>query len=114
MKITDYENVIRESVQIESEDDENWGWYVTAIGDNKVSIRWGYFDYIEESLNIVIRVDEISNGKNDTEYMIVACLPCHNEYGVLVGKHFWDDCDNLEDGFIIAIDKIVKLAKKLY
>ena len=114
MKITDYENVIRESVQIESENDENWDWYVTAIGDNKVSIRWGYLDYIEESLNIVIRVDEIPNGKNDTEYMIVAWLPCHSEYSVLVGKHFWDDCDNLEDGFIIAIDKIVKLAKKLY
>ena len=114
MEIKNYENVIREAVQIESENDKNWDWYVEAIGDNKVAIRWGYLDYIEESLNIVIRVDEIHNGKNDIEYMLTGCLPCHSNYGVLVGKHFWDDCNNLEDGFIIVIDKIVKLAKKLY
>lgn len=114
MEIKKFEKTIREQIQIESENDKNWSWYVHAIGDNKVAIRWGYLDYLEESLNIVIRVDEIYNSKNDIEYMLVGCLPCHSEYSVLVGKHFWDDCDNLEDGFIIVIDNIVKLAKELY
>ena len=113
MKITDFENVIRKQVLAESENDKNWDWRVSSIDEYKVYIHWGYFDYLNEPKHIVIRVDDLCV-EDDDEYMLIGYLPCGSEFTVLVGKHFWDDCENLNEGFSSVIHGIIGLAKKIY
>lgn len=47
----DYKDLIREKVAKINERDTNWKWSVKSISSKKVSIRWGYLDYLEEKNN---------------------------------------------------------------
>ena len=114
MKITDFEKVIRDQVQIESENDKNWEWNVSSIDDEKVCIHWGYFDYLNEPKHIVIRIDDLCV-EGDEEYMLVGYISSsYSEFNVLVGKNFWDDCEDLKEGFSMVVHGVVALAKDLY
>ena len=105
MKITDFEKVIRDQVQIESENDKNWEWNVSSIDDEKICIHWGY---------IVIRIDDLCV-EGDEEYMLVGYISSsYSEFNVLVGKNFWDDCEDLKEGFSMVVHGVVALAKDLY
>lgn len=110
MNILDYKNVIEEAVKIENTADTEWGWKLVAIGENKASIRWGYFDYLEDNRNIVVRIDEYQDG--DTG--VLGFLPNGSEVFVLCGKNFWDDCETIEQGLQKVIHGIAKKAKHIY
>ena len=111
MKINDFSNIIKQAVEAES--DHNWNWYVRSIDEEKILIRWGYFDYLNEPKYVVVRCDDLSI-PTDEEYMIVGYLPCGSEYTVLVGTNCWDDCDSLEEGIKMAIHGIIALARHIY
>lgn len=73
MDFREYEALIKEKVAQKNEKDTNWKWSVKSIGKTKVSIRWGYLDYLEEKKNcFILEVD------NDCGEWIYAMTP-HRE-----------------------------------
>lgn len=67
-----YSELIRATVADENERDANWKWSVKSIDKNKVRIRWGYLDYLEETQNcFIITLDCNEEAGN----WIWACLP---------------------------------------
>lgn len=66
--LRNYADLIRELVAVESKKDPNWKWSVKSIGKEKVSIRWGYLDYLEEKENcffLVMENDKENSGIGD-------------------------------------------------
>ena len=49
--LRNYKDLIRELVAKENDKDKNWRWSVKSISKNRVRIRWGYLDYLEEKEN---------------------------------------------------------------
>lgn len=56
--LRDYGVQIRQLVAAENEKDENWKWSVKSISKNRVSISWGYLDYIGEKNTFSITANE--------------------------------------------------------
>ena len=52
--LRNYADLIRQLVKEEDRKDPNWKWSVKSISKNKVRIRWGYLDYLEEKENCFI------------------------------------------------------------
>lgn len=65
-----YKDLIRAEVAAMNDRDKNWKWSVKSISQKKVSIRWGYLDYLEEKQNCFILKLEHFAGD-----VIWACLP---------------------------------------
>lgn len=67
-----YSELIRAAIAGVNERDRNWKWSVKSIGKNKVRIRWGYLDYLEEEQNcFIVTLDCCEEAGN----WIWACLP---------------------------------------
>ena len=49
--LRNYKDLSRELVAKENDKDKNWQWSVKSINKNRVRIRWGYLDYLEEKEN---------------------------------------------------------------
>ncbi len=62
--LRNYADLIRQLVAEEDEKDPNWKWSVKSIGKDKVRIRWGYLDYLEEKDNCFIL--EMDNDTDDS------------------------------------------------
>lgn len=46
--LRNYNNLIRSCVTNEKEKDTIWKWAVKSISKNKIEIKWGYLEYLEE------------------------------------------------------------------
>lgn len=49
--LRDYEELIRTEVIKVNVEDPNWIWSVKSFAKNRVRIRWGYLDYLQEKDN---------------------------------------------------------------
>lgn len=113
--LRDYSDLIQTAVQKENERDQNWKWSVKSIGQNKVRIRWGYLDYLEEKLNcFLVTLDCDEEAGN----WIWACLPdgdhieCYmvaEEPNPRIGAE-----QSIESGIRDAIEEIAHYAHSRY
>lgn len=72
LDLRNYSELIRSTVAEANERDANWKWSVKSISKNKVRIRWGYLDYLEEKQNCFIITLDCDEEAGD---WIWACLP---------------------------------------
>ncbi|MCX4307634.1 MAG: hypothetical protein OSJ69_17725 [Acetatifactor sp.] len=70
--LRNYKDYIRELVAEENRKDKNWRWSVKSIGKNRIRIRWGYLDYLEEENNCFII--DLDSSTPDME-CLCACWP---------------------------------------
>lgn len=74
--LRNYADLIRQLVADENEKDPNWKWSVKSIGKDKVRIRWGYLDYLEEKDNcFILEMGEVTLYGSDTLQTLEGDLP---------------------------------------
>lgn len=99
------------SILVEADEaDENWAWYAVKYNEDSIEFRWGYLDYLEDGRNFIVTIEDVE----DDEQGVAVHIPSGSCSYVLVGNHFYDDCDTIEEGIRKAVLLAVKYAKQIY
>lgn len=124
MDLREYRKVVLDAVAKEREADANWGWRVKRVGKKKISIRWGYLDYIGQKGDFSIRLSE-DEEDGVVDVNLIGCLD--DEYEdewfrdcdadglfIWIGDRHWHDAKTIEEGLAKMIDRIARLAHNRY
>ena len=120
--LRNYKDLIRELVAKENDKDKNWRWSVKSISKNRVRIRWGYLDYLEEKENCFqIELDssmesmEWLHARRPDGEMIECYLVVEGKPNPQVGAEqtiqsglrdaVWDDLRGGQPGYPAAVDR---------
>ncbi len=110
-----YSDLIRKCVAEENEKDKNWKWSVRSIGKNKVRIRWGYLDYLEEKNNCF---SITANGYSDDDFVSNDIVYRHPSGGMIsftsFGKMPGNTAETIEEAIEQAIRGIARYAHSRY
>lgn len=105
-----YFEIVKNALIEADKADNNWAWYAVKYNEDSIEFRWGYLDYLEDEKNFVLAVYEVE----DNDMAVEVLLPSGSSAFILVGNHFYDDCDTIEEGIKKAILSAVKFAKQIY
>lgn len=118
--LRNYEDMIRKLVKEADKKDPNWKWSVKYIGKEKVRIRWGYLDYLEEKENcffLTMDNDKTEEGAGDWLWAMLPDGKSHIEcFLVVEGKPNPQVGaeQNIRDGIKWAIWEITHYAHSRY
>jgi hypothetical protein len=92
--------------------DSLWGWHLTGLEKDAISIRWGYLDEIwqKEDFRITyhkVLDDEWLAGDMGNDFIDDSPI-------VTIGNARWDDAKSVADGIVIMIRQIARIAHSRY
>ena len=105
-----YFEIVKNALVEADKADNNWAWYAVKYNEDSIEFRWGYLDYLEDEKNFILTIE----GIEDDERGVSVHIPSGSSSYILVGNHFYDDCDTIEEGIKKAILSAVKFAKQIY
>lgn len=117
MNFKEHETLIRDEVKKIDAEDPNWKWSVKGVGKNKVSIRWGYLDYLEESNNCFYMKLKHEESDEDNEMTLTTEYPDNtfmNVHIVVEGRALYGWQENFENAIRAAINEIADTAMSRY
>lgn len=117
MDLRKFRNVIVGAVAEERVKDSYWGWHVRDIDKKRVTISWGYLDYIGQKEPFCFEVfsegDDITligglHGKVDMHDDAV------DDVFVWVGDKHWHDAPTMEKGIQVMVKRMARVAHAVY
>ena len=113
----DYENLIRETIQKISDEDNNWNFTLRSLGKYNVRIRWTYLDYLGENENcFMITLRNEGDDPNEEMFLVSRTPHCKMINGHFVSeedkKKFWQE--SYESAIKDAIYEISSYAHNYY
>ena len=111
-----YAELIHSLVAAENKKDANWKWSIKSIGKEKVAIRWGYLDYLEETANcFFLMLDNEEDGEGNWIWArtphggIIDCYMVAENPNPRIGAE-----QTIESGIRSAIEEIAYYAHSRY
>ena len=102
-----YRVAVKAVLEKESDLDKNWSWKIVKISKDKISIGWGYLDYIGD---ITAEEDPVIEG----EINLIGRMPNGSKKYCFCGNETWCDVKTIGAGIGFIIHRMACAARSIY